>query len=143
MKSIYLHIALLLFCSIPLWSQEDGVVSYNLPARNSMTFNKFLLSPTFSVVREYNQTISFTNKREWVQFNDSPSSFIFSYSGRLNDKSGFGAALYQQNFGVLTTYGGVLNYASFNGGIAYNFLVWKSQERWSTTKVRHAMSRFM
>ena len=97
MRCISLHIALFIVCSGMLWSQDDGVVSYNLPVRNSLTFNKFLLSPTFSVAREYDKTLSFTNKREWVQFNNSPSSFLFSYSGRLNDKSGFGIALYQQD----------------------------------------------
>jgi type IX secretion system PorP/SprF family membrane protein len=93
-------------------------VSFALPVRNSLTFNRFALNPTFSFVREQNQIISFTNKREWVQFDDAPSAFLFSYSGRLNENSGFGVAAFQQNYGVLTNFGAVLNYA-YNVELSY------------------------
>jgi type IX secretion system PorP/SprF family membrane protein len=110
MRCRKIHIViLLLFCGL-LWSQDDGVVSFSLPVRNSLTFNKFLLSPTFSFVREADKTLSFTNKRQWTQFDNAPENYIFSYSGRLNDNSGFGVGLFQENYGVLSTYGGVLNY---------------------------------
>jgi len=118
-KSFNLYIILFFLLSGPLWAQDDGVVSFALPVRNSLTFNRFALNPTFSFVREQNQIISFTNKREWVQFEDAPSAFLFSYSGRLNDNSGFGVAAFQQNYGVLTNFGAVLNYA-YNVSLSYD-----------------------
>lgn len=94
-----------------LQSQEDGIVALALPVRNSLRFNQYAINPTFSFVREQNKYITFTNKREWVQFNDAPQTYLFSYSGRFGENSGVGIGLFQQNYGVLTTFGGILNYA--------------------------------
>ena len=93
------------------YSQEDGVVSLAIPVRNSLRYNRFLINPTFSFVREQNRNISFTNKREWVQFDDAPLTYLASYSGRFKENIGVGVGLFQQNYGVLSSFGGVLNFA--------------------------------
>ncbi len=94
------------------FSQEsDGVASFDLPVRNALVFNRFAINPTFTFVREQNKYISFSNKREWVQFDNAPVTFLGSYSGRFSENIGAGIAAYQQNFGVLTTFGGLLNMA--------------------------------
>ena len=100
------------FCFLQtLHSQEDGVVAFSLPVRNSLKFNRYVINPTFSFVREQNKYLSFTNKREWVQFDNAPQTYLFSYAGRFGENSGAGIGLFQQNYGVMTTFGGVLNYA--------------------------------
>ncbi|WP_157206405.1 PorP/SprF family type IX secretion system membrane protein [Mariniflexile maritimum] len=100
------------FCFVQmLHSQEDGVVAFSLPVRNSVKFNRYAINPTFSFVREQNKYLSFTNKREWVQFDNAPQIYLFSYAGRFGENTGAGIGLFQQNYGVLTTFGGVLNYA--------------------------------
>ena len=101
------------FCFVQMLhaQQEDGVVAFTLPVRNSLKFNKYAINPTFSFVREQNKYLSFTNKREWVQFENAPQTYLFSYSGRLAENTGVGIGLFQQNYGVLTTFGGVINYA--------------------------------
>ena len=91
--------------------EDDGVVSLALPVRNSLTFNRYAINPTFSFVREQTKFISITNKREWVQFEDAPQTYLASYSGRFGENIGAGLALFQQNYGVLTTFGGILNFA--------------------------------
>ncbi|WP_299247930.1 PorP/SprF family type IX secretion system membrane protein [uncultured Lacinutrix sp.] len=108
-----LLVLVLCFCSIQMfYSQEnDGVVAFNLPIRNSITFNRFNINPTFSFVREQNKYISVSNKREWVQFDDAPTTYLASYSGRFGENIGAGVGVFQQNYGVLTTFGGVLNFA--------------------------------
>ena len=111
MKISHLHIVLFLLIAQFLYSQEDGVVAFDLPVRNSLKFNKYALNPTFSFVREQNKYISFTNKRQWVQFENAPQAYLFSYSGRFKENSGIGIGLFQQNYGVLSTFGGVLNFA--------------------------------
>src|SRR6056300_842917 len=107
-----LHI-ILFFCFMQqLYPQSgDGVVALDIPVRNSLKFNRYIINPTFSFVREQNKYISFNNKREWVQFDDAPQTYLFSYAGRFNENIGLGAALFQQNYGVLTTFGGVVNFA--------------------------------
>ncbi|WP_400078684.1 PorP/SprF family type IX secretion system membrane protein [Winogradskyella sp. R77965] len=108
-----LLIILITFCFIQIcFSQEDdGVVSLDLPIRNSLVFNRFAINPTFSFVREQNKYFSITNKREWVQFNDAPETYFGTYSGRFAENIGAGLAVFQQNYGVLTTFGGLLNFA--------------------------------
>ena len=111
-------IILLFICLTQLtFSQEDGVASLAIPVRNSLRFNRFNINPTFSFVREQNKYISFTNKREWVQFDDAPMTYLASYSGRFSENIGVGLGLFQQNYGVLTSFGGILNFA-YNARLA-------------------------
>ena len=111
MKTVLSHIVLFLFLTQLLYAQEDGVVAFDLPVRNSLKFNRYAINPTFSFVREQNRYISFTNKREWVQFDNPPQTYLFSYSGRFRENMGVGIGVFQQNYGVLTTFGGVANFA--------------------------------
>ncbi|TYB76662.1 type IX secretion system membrane protein PorP/SprF [Bizionia saleffrena] len=109
----HLLVLVLCICSIQVYySQEDnGVVALNIPLRNSLTFNRFTINPTFSFVREQDKYISLSNKREWVEFEDAPLTYLASYSGRFGENMGAGIAVFQQNYGVLTTFGGLLNFA--------------------------------
>ncbi|WP_111682581.1 PorP/SprF family type IX secretion system membrane protein [Winogradskyella tangerina] len=108
-----LLILIVYFCSLQMVfaQQDDGVVSFDLPVRNSLVFNRYAINPTFTFVREQNKFISFNNKREWIQFDNAPETFIGSYSGRFSENIGAGIAAFQQNYGVLTTFGGLLNFA--------------------------------
>ncbi|MDH7912341.1 PorP/SprF family type IX secretion system membrane protein [Winogradskyella sp. SYSU M77433] len=109
----YLLVILLCICFSQLLQaqEDDGVVAFNLPTRNSLTFNRFAINPTFSFVREQTKYITVYNKREWVQFEDAPLTYLAAYSGRFSENIGAGASVFQQNYGVLTTFGGVLNFA--------------------------------
>ena len=111
MKKHLLYIVLFFCLTQQIYSQEDGVIAFDIPVRNSLKFNKYIINPTFSFVREQNKYISFTNKREWVQFDDAPQTYLFSYSGRFRENMGVGVGVIQQDYGVLTTFGGVLNFA--------------------------------
>lgn len=111
MKKYLLYIVLFFITIQQFHTQENGVVALDLPVRNSLKFNRYAINPTFSFVREQNRYISFTNKREWVQFDDAPQTYLFSYSGRFKENMGIGLGLFQQNYGVLTTFGGVVNFA--------------------------------
>lgn len=108
-----LSILLVLFLAVQLsWSQQDdGVVSFDLPIRNSLVFNRYAINPTFTFVREQHKYISFNNKRENIQFNNAPETFVGSFSGRFAENIGAGISAFQQNYGVLTTFGGLLNFA--------------------------------
>ncbi len=112
MKKTLLVIALFFGITQCFFGQEeDGVISLAIPVRNSLKFNRFNINPTFSFVREQNKYISVNNKREWVQFEDAPQTYLLSYSGRFRENIGVGIGFFQQNYGVLTSYGGILNLA--------------------------------
>ena len=108
----FLLIIVIFFCSTQFsFSQEDGVVSLAIPVRSSLKFNRYVINPTFSFVREQNTYINITNKREWGQFEDAPQTYLINYSGRFRENIGVGVGLFQQNYGVLTTFGGLVNMA--------------------------------
>ena len=110
---LYSILIVLFFCNLQTFycQEDDGVVSLALPVRNSLTFNRYLLNPTFSFVREQDKYFNVTNKREWVQFENAPTTYFANYSGRLRENIGVGVGLFQENRGVLTTFGGLLNFA--------------------------------
>ncbi|WP_299554312.1 PorP/SprF family type IX secretion system membrane protein [Seonamhaeicola sp.] len=111
MKKNLLYLILFLCLAQISHSQENGVVALDLPIRNSLKFNRYAVNPTFSFVREQNRYISFTNKRQWVQFDNAPQAYLFSYSGRFRENIGAGIGLFQQDYGVQTVFGGILNFA--------------------------------
>ena len=93
------------------------MVALELPVRNSLLFNRFVVNPTFSFVREQNKYITANNKRQLTQLEDAPQTYMASFSGRLAENIGAGISLFQQNYGVLTTFGGLLNFA-YNATLA-------------------------
>jgi type IX secretion system PorP/SprF family membrane protein len=111
-KTISIHIILLFFCLKTGYSQsDDGVVALDIPVRNSLTFNRYVANPTFSFVREQNKYITATSKREMLGIEDGPLTYFFNYSGRIKENIGAGIGIFQQNYGVLTTFGGIINFA--------------------------------
>jgi type IX secretion system PorP/SprF family membrane protein len=101
----YLHIA---------YSQRSfdiKVASLSLPVRNSFKFNRNLVNPTFSFVRETNASVSFYSKKQWVQFENAPSTFLVNYSSRFSENESFALGLFQQNYGLITIFGGIVNFA--------------------------------
>ncbi|MDR7369843.1 PorP/SprF family type IX secretion system membrane protein [Flavobacterium aquidurense] len=114
MKKILLFITLFYGFSNALYSQEvpeNGVVSFSLPIRNSLKFNRYIINPTFSFVRESNPYVSFYNKRQWTQFDNAPQTYLFNYSGRFRENDAYAIGLFQQNYGLMTVFGGVVNFA--------------------------------
>src|SRR5690606_3259272 len=110
-RTLWMIASFFWFTQMSYSPEEDGVVSLALPVRNTLMFNQYAITPTFSIVRQQNKLASITNKREWVQFEDAPQTFLASYSGRFGENIGAGLGLFQQNYGVLTTFGGVANFA--------------------------------
>jgi len=95
MKTLVL-VLILYFCVTQMFfaQEENGVVSLSIPVRNSLTFNRYAISPTFSFVREQNKYISMYNKREWVQFEDAPITYLASYTGRFAENIGAGFGMF-------------------------------------------------
>ena len=110
-KGLLCFVLMLCLFETALAQTGDGVMSFDVPAKNSLKFNKFLINPTFSFVREDESFITFLNKRQWTSFQDAPTSYFFSYSGKFREQNGIGVGLFQRNFGILTSFGAVFNFA--------------------------------
>lgn len=111
MRKEFITLLLILGFILPNYSQEGGVVSFDVPAKNSLKFNKFLINPTFSFVREDESFISMYTKRQFSGFENAPQAYFASYSGKFRENNGIGFGLFQRNYGVLTTFGIVGNFA--------------------------------
>ncbi|MDR6845140.1 PorP/SprF family type IX secretion system membrane protein [Flavobacterium granuli] len=109
----YLLFVFIFCCSIQVFyaQQEDGVVSYVIPPGNSLKFNSFVINPTFSFVRQQSAYITLFNKTQWAGFENAPTTYLLSYSGRFREDEGVALGVFQQSQGVLSTTGLVANFA--------------------------------
>lgn len=92
-------------------SRNNPYVSYEVPFQNLLKFNRFLVNPTFSTVRENKSYINFFHRNQASNFEDNHQDYFLSYSGRIDDRNGLGFSLYNQREGVITNIGAMINYA--------------------------------
>ncbi|WP_340076282.1 PorP/SprF family type IX secretion system membrane protein [Leptobacterium sp. I13] len=112
MKLHKLLFLLLAFCSALTVAQEENpFISFEIPSQNLLKFNRFLINPTFSTVREDNSYINLFHRNQWIEFDDSPEVYLASYSGRIGDRMGLGLGVYKQKLGVISNFGALANYA--------------------------------
>lgn len=109
----YFSLLLLVFVTAfnGLNAQDAPVLVFSPQPQNNVKFNRFLINPAFSFVREDNRYVSLYHRNQWVQYDDSPKVYMLVYTGKFTDKAGFGFGLYQQTNGVINSIGGVANYA--------------------------------
>jgi type IX secretion system PorP/SprF family membrane protein len=101
----------LLFSGHLFCQDESPYVSYNVPFQNLLKFNRFLINPTFSTVREDKSYINFFHRSQSAYFQDNFQNYFLSYSGRINDRTGLGISIYNQQEGLVSNVGILTNYA--------------------------------
>ncbi|MGB5377118.1 PorP/SprF family type IX secretion system membrane protein [Muriicola sp.] len=95
-----------------LFSQDETpFVSYNVPFQYLLKFKRFLINPTFSTVREDKSYINFFHRSQSAYFQDNNQNYFLSYSGRINDRTGLGISVYNQQQGLVSNIGVLTNYA--------------------------------
>ncbi|MBT8283389.1 MAG: type IX secretion system membrane protein PorP/SprF [Muriicola sp.] len=93
-------------------AQDDNpFITYDVPSQNLLKFNRFLINPTFSTVREDKSYINLLHRNQSVTFDDNNQTYFLSYSGRMGDRTGLGLSLYTQREGIVSNYGVLANYA--------------------------------
>ena len=91
--------------------ETNPYVSYEVPFQNLLKFNRFLINPTFSTVREDKTYVNLFHRSQGADFNDNRQNYFLSYSGRVKDNIGLGLSLYNQQEAVITNLGVMANYA--------------------------------
>jgi len=99
------------FVFADLQAQDAPVLTFTIPTQNTLLLNRFMMNPTFSIVRENDSYLTLYHRNQWIQFDDSPELYMLSYSGKYGERAGVGIGIYQQNLGIITSFGGVGNYA--------------------------------
>jgi len=111
-KKLQFCFLFLVFVSVTSHSQDERIVPpQEIPAQNFIKFNRFLMNPTFSYVRQENSQLSLYSRNQWVQFDDAPTSYLLSYSSKVNDNIGLGVGIQQQSNGILNYFGANVNYS--------------------------------
>src|SRR5690606_27679987 len=111
LRPILLLSMILLSLSGVRGQEEDPYVPYNVPSQNLLKFNRFLLNPTFSTVREDKSYINLFHRNQSVSFDDNNQVYFLSYSGRVSDRSGVGLSLFTNREGLFNNSGVHANYA--------------------------------
>ena len=109
-SSLFIPLFLLFFGATNA-QEETPFIAYDVPSQNLLKFNRFLLNPTFSTVREDKSYINLFHRNQSVSFDDNYQTYFLSYSGRIGDRSGVGLSLYTQREGLIDNFGLLANYA--------------------------------
>lgn len=112
MKRLWL-IVTLLFCTVPKgMAQVDGVyVGFGIPSQNTLMFNRFLINPTFSALRQETNALSLLHRNQSVSFDNNNQSYLLAYSGKTGENNGAGISIFSQREGVVSNFGLLTNYA--------------------------------
>lgn len=90
---------------------ENPFLTYDVPSQNLLKFNRFLINPTFSTVREDKSYFNLLHRNQSATVDNNAQTYFLSYSGRMNDRTGLGLSLFSQQFGIISNYGVLANYA--------------------------------
>ena len=108
-------IFLVLLFSLYGFGQEGGqagpVLSFDVPSQNLLRYNRYLVHPAFSTLGPVNTYISFHHRNQWADYDNSFEVSMGSFSGKINERTGFAIGLFQQKYGVLSNFGVMANYA--------------------------------
>ncbi len=108
-KLIYLLVFVLALTKVGA-QEENPFLSYDVQSQNLLKYNRFLINPTFSTVREDKSYINLFGRNQSAPFADNDQTYFLSYSGRVNDRTGLGLSLYTQREGTITNFGVLANY---------------------------------
>ncbi|MGB5822192.1 MAG: type IX secretion system membrane protein PorP/SprF [Saonia sp.] len=107
----------LALCTHVTYGQETGPetntdFSLNSPFHNQLFFNRFLINPTFSLVRENKSYLNILHRNQYALFEDNFQNYYLGFSHKLNDHTALGIGVYEQRAGVIQEFGFNANYAT-------------------------------
>ncbi len=82
------------------------------PFHNQLFFNRFLINPTFSLVRENKSYLNILHRNQYAAFEDNVQNYFLGFSNKLNERTALGIGLYGQWEGVMQEFGFNANYAT-------------------------------
>lgn len=111
-RKLLLYTIVLFLFSVSSEAQETNpYIQYNVPFQNLLKFNRFLVNPTFSAVREDKSYVNLFHRTQSTEFDDSTQNYFLSYNGKINTKNGVGVSLFNQQEGIVSNLGILVNYS--------------------------------
>ena len=91
---------------------ESVPVGTNNAYHNQLFFNRFLINPTFSLVRENKSYLNILHRNQYATFEDNSQNYFLTFSNRLNENTALGIGVYSRWSGVIQEFGFNANYAT-------------------------------
>ncbi len=99
--------------SLNVLGQETGTnLNSSSTYHNQLFFNRYLINPTFSLVRENKSYLNILHRNQYATFDDNSQNYFLGFSNMLNDKTAIGIGVYSQWAGVVQEFGFNANYAT-------------------------------
>ena len=92
--------------------QESSNLSSSSTYHNQIFFNRFLINPTFSLVRENKSYLNILHRNQYATFEDNTQNYFLGFSNKLNEHTALGIGVYSQWSGVVQEFGFNANYAT-------------------------------
>lgn len=109
----FLLITMVIFGSLSVQSQEtNNNLSSGTTYHNQLFFNRYLINPTFSLVRENKSYLNILHRNQYATFDDNSQNYYLGFSNKLSDKTAVGIGVYSQWAGVVQEFGFNANYAT-------------------------------
>jgi len=107
----------LLFCAVlglqsSIAQEQAPTLGTTSTYQNQLFFNRFLINPTFSLVRENKSYINILHRNQYATFEDNDQNYFLGFSNKLNDRTALGISVYSQWSGVVQEFGFNANYAT-------------------------------
>ncbi len=93
-------------------SQElNTAVTTENTYHNQLFYNRYLLNPTFSLVRENKSYLNILHRNQYATFDDNRQNYYLGFSTKINANTAMGVGIYSQWSGVIQQFGFNANYA--------------------------------
>ena len=100
------YLSLLLTCSVFIGFAQEGIPTYS----DYFSDNIYLLHPATAGAANYNK-LRLSARQQWFDQDEAPNLQTLSFNARLNDRSGIGAIVFNDQNGYHSQVGGYLTYA--------------------------------
>ncbi|MDC6353925.1 MULTISPECIES: PorP/SprF family type IX secretion system membrane protein [unclassified Robiginitalea] len=92
--------------------EPEGDFKVKSPFHNQLFFNRFLINPTFSLVRENKSYLNILHRNQYATYEDNIQNYYLGFSNKLNERTALGIGVYGQWEGVVQEFGFNANYAT-------------------------------
>ncbi len=113
-NKIYSLVVLGFLFGIQAVSSQETVSDFSSKTtyHNQLFFNRFLINPTFSLVREEKSYLNILHRNQYTTFEDNNQNYFIGFSNKLNKNTALGLGIYSQWSGVVQEFGFNANYAT-------------------------------
>jgi len=93
---------------------QEETTQYNVksPFHNQLFFNRFLINPTYSLVRENKSYLNVLIRNQHSAFEDNNQNYFLGFSNKLDENTALGLGVYGRWSGIVQEFGFNANYAT-------------------------------